>query len=104
MVGSDKQLVVRQEAAGDQRVVDAVDWFASVVELEELLDADVADDFTRLELDQVVVPHQRFVGPRDNLDAEFPIVLRGKCKHVSVVRLLDLTDLDEGASQSYLPL
>lgn len=48
---------------------------AAVIELEQILNADVADRFAGLILDEVVVAHQRAVESRHNLDMELAVIL-----------------------------
>jgi hypothetical protein len=85
VVGCDEQFVVGQEATRDERIIDAMNGLAAVVELEFLLDIDVAYDFARLEGVQLVLPHERLANAGYNLAEEGAVVLVGKAEQLCVI-------------------
>lgn len=93
MICRHEELVVWQEAAGDERIVDAVDRLRASIEIEHLVNSNVADD----------VASHIFL-PRDDFNGKEPIILISERYHVSLVGLDDLAHLEELATNGQFPL
>jgi hypothetical protein len=89
----DEEQIVREEAARDERVVDAMNRLAAAVESESLIDGDVADHFA------VIIWLAR-----DNFNGKLAVVVVGDGDHLRVVRLNDVAHLEKLARNAEGPL